>query len=186
MDRRIITSGSKRLSSRAPRRRRRRWGGKRRRGVSQRLPYASRGTLLSRGEAAFYAPLQEAVGSRYLIMCKVRVADVLMCSETDWHRGHGGAISQKHLDFVLCEGVSTRIVLAIELDDRSHAADHRRRRDAFLNEALRAAGVPLLRIRARARYSAEIIGRLVARAVRESSIGSPRCNSMSHRPATAS
>jgi len=132
------------------------------------MPYASRETLLTRGEAAFHGPLQEAVGGRYLIMCKVRVADVLTCSEADWRHGFGGAISQKHLDFVLCEPASTRIVLAIELDDRSHEAEHRRRRDKFLNEALRTAGIPLLRIKARAQYSPEIIQLLVRAALGES------------------
>lgn len=129
------------------------------------MPYASRETLLSRGEAAFHGPLQEAIGGRYLIMCKVRVADVLTCSDSDWRRGHGGAISQKHLDFVLCEPASTRIVLAIELDDRSHEAEHRQRRDRFLNEALRTAGIRLLRVKARAQYSAEIIQLLVRAAL---------------------
>ncbi|HKQ47580.1 MAG TPA: DUF2726 domain-containing protein [Phycisphaerae bacterium] len=129
------------------------------------MPYTSRETLLSRGEAAFHGPLQEAVGGQYLIMCKVRVADVLTCTDADWRRGHGGAISQKHLDFVLCEPASTRIVLAIELDDRSHEAEHRRRRDLFLNEALEVAGVRLLRVKARSNYSAAIIRTLLDAAI---------------------
>lgn len=125
------------------------------------LPYQGRGTLLTKGEAAFYGPLLEAVGDRFQIMCKVRVADVLTCSEADWRRGYGGAISQKHLDFVLCEPRTTRIILAVELDDRSHDAPHRQRRDRFLNETLQAAGIRLLRIRARAEYSVEILRRFV-------------------------
>lgn len=122
------------------------------------MPYASRLTLLSRGEAAFHGPLLQAVGGRWLIMCKVRVADVIECAqpqaggrgEPDWARF--AAISQKHLDFVLCDPRSTRIRCAIELDDRSHESPHRRRRDAFLDAALRAAGVPLVRFRARSEY----------------------------------
>lgn len=94
-------------------------------------------------------------------MCKVRVADVITCSDADWRRGFGGAISQKHLDFVLCEPRTTRIILAVELDDRSHEAPHRQRRDRFLNDTLQAAGIRLLRVKARAQYSAEIIRLLV-------------------------
>ncbi|MCC7316623.1 MAG: DUF2726 domain-containing protein [Planctomycetes bacterium] len=141
-----------------PYRRHRRFAARRRR---KSLPYEGRGTLLTKGEAAFFGPLQEAVGAEFQIMCKVRVADVLTCSDADWHRGFGGAISQKHLDFVLCEPRTTRIILAVELDDRSHEAPHRQRRDRFLNETLQAAGIRLLRIKARAQYSTDIIRRLV-------------------------
>lgn len=147
-------------------RRRRRFAARRHRDS---LPYEGRGTLLTKGEAAFYGPLQEAVGAEFQIMCKVRVADVITCSEADWRRGFGGAISQKHLDFVLCEPKTTRIVLAVELDDRSHEAPHRQRRDRFLNETLQTAGIRLLRVKARAQYSAEII-RLLVNAV----VGRPR------------
>lgn len=120
---------------------------------AHRLPYHSRETLLSRGEAAFFGPLQAAVGSGYLIMCKVRLADVVTCPVRQDQRGPFSAISQKHLDFILCDPRTTRFVLAIELDDRSHEQDHRKRRDTFVNDVLRAAGIPLLRLRAASRYS---------------------------------
>jgi hypothetical protein len=156
--RRRVTQHGSAAKSWRPYRRRRRFAARRRR---EPLPYEGRGTLLTKGEAAFFGPLQEAVGDRFQVMCKVRVADVLTCSDADWHRGYGGAISQKHLDFVLCEPGTTRIILAVELDDRSHEAPHRQRRDRFLNETLHAAGIRLLRIRARAEYSVEILRRFV-------------------------
>ncbi|RXA93715.1 DUF2726 domain-containing protein [Yersinia sp. 2105 StPb PI] len=37
------------------------------------------------------------------------------------------------------------IMAAVELDDRSHQALHRQRRDLLLEEVLRQAGIPLLR-----------------------------------------
>ena len=117
------------------------------------LPYKSRGALLSRGEAAFYGPLMHALRSEFLVMCKVRLADVVTCPVRSNLRGPFAAISQKHLDFVLCEPRTTRIILAIELDDRSHDAPRRRRRDCFVNETLLAANIPLLRVQAQAWYS---------------------------------
>lgn len=119
--------------------------------------YRNRETLLSRGEAAFFGPLTRAVAGRFLIMCKVRLADVITCREFDWHRGMGSAIAQKHLDFVLCDLRSTRFVLAIELDDRSHEQSHRRQRDRFVNQVLAQASIRLVRFRASARYSVESI-----------------------------
>jgi hypothetical protein len=121
------------------------------------LPYEPRHTLLSRGEAAFYRALRTAVQGRYLIAFKVRLADLVTCKEEAWDAGFGHMIARQHLDFVLCDWRSTDILLVIELDDRTHSAPRRRARDAFLNEALFAAGVPLLRFRAEARYDAASI-----------------------------
>lgn len=164
--RRALRQGTR--GSWRPYRRRRRFAARRRR---ESLPYEGRGTLLTKGEAAFFGPLQEAVGAEFQIMCKVRVADVLTCSDADWRRGFGGAISQKHLDFVLCEPRTTRIILAVELDDRSHEAPHRQRRDRFLNDTLKAAGMRLLRIKARAQYSTDIIRKLVSAAIGQPRVG---------------
>lgn len=114
--------------------------------------YRSRAALLTRGELVFFWSLRGAVASRCLIMCKVRLADAVTCSEAEWRAGAGNAISQKHLDFVLCDAHSTRFLVAIELDDRSHARPERRRRDRFVEQALSQAGIRLIRFRARSKY----------------------------------
>jgi hypothetical protein len=140
---------------------RRRWSPRRRRRSTFRrarrqageLPYSRKDTLLTRGETAFFEPLKAAIGQDFLIMCKVRLADIVRCTESDWRRGFGGAISQKHLDFVLCDPKTTRILMAIELDDRSHEAAHRRQRDRFVDRVLSESGVRLVRFRAQATYS---------------------------------
>src|SRR5437870_2621808 len=89
----------------SPRVRRRTWRRKsqivKRHTPAEVSPYTRRDALLSKGEAAFFLPLQQAIGYQFLVMSKVRLADLVTCSRTDWHRGFGGAISQKHLDFVL-------------------------------------------------------------------------------------
>lgn len=125
-------------------------------------PYGRRESLLSRGELAFYQVLRRAVPPGFTVQVKVRVADVLTCSEKDWYQGHGGKISQKHLDFVICDWRDMHIRLAVELDDRSHDLPHRVRRDRFLNSAFHAARLPLLRVRAKSRYElADLRGELV-------------------------
>lgn len=58
-------------------------------------------------------------------------------------------IDRKHFDFVLIDAETTRPLLAIELDDRTHDRPDRRRRDGFVEAACDAAGLPLLRVRAR-------------------------------------
>ena len=129
------------------------------------LPYESRQALLSRGEAAFYFALRRAVAGRYLIALKVRLADLITCPETAWKDGFGHMIARHHVDFVLCDHQTTFIRLAIELDDRSHERARRKDRDAFINQALTAAGVPLLRIQAAARYDSDLIRAAVTDAI---------------------
>jgi len=99
-------------------------------------------------------------------MSKVRLADLVSCSATEWRTGYGGAISQKHVDFVLCEPDTTRFILAIELDDRTHDSEDGQRRDRFLNEVLASVGIRLLRVRARSYYPLPALRSLVHEALR--------------------
>jgi hypothetical protein len=151
------TTGASFLALRDYMPRRRRTYRRNKRPPTERLPYKSRGKLLSRGEMAFYVALRRAVAARYLIAFKVRAADLLACSDESWESGFGHMIARHHLDFVLCDLLSTTIVAAIELDDKSHILHRRQRRDAFLNEAFDAARIPLIRFRAKARYDIKTI-----------------------------
>lgn len=116
------------------------------------LPYYARKYLLSNGEVAFYHALRRGLPDGLLIAVKVRLADVIGCDAEAWRKGFGGRIAQKHVDFVLADAGSTATRLVIELDDRTHQRSDRRRRDDFVDRALAAAGVPLLRVPAAAKY----------------------------------
>lgn len=121
--------------------------------------YRSRRFLLTRNEKDFFQVFRPLVGDRLVVFAKVRLADVLTCSASLWDQGPGRKISQKHLDFVVCDLASSRIVAAIELDDRSHARPERRERDAFLDRIFREAGLPLMRFKARRNYEADELKR---------------------------
>lgn len=109
-------------------------------------PYFARDTLLTPAELKFYGVLKAVVKNKYDISCKVRLSDIINCSEANWHRGFGPKISAKHIDFVLFEPKTSTIILCIELDDSSHNHPSRIARDKFLNAALAAAEVPLMRV----------------------------------------
>jgi hypothetical protein len=137
-----------------------------RRDARERSPvYEPRRYLLSRGEHAFYQALQGAVASLYVVNMKVRLADLVNCREDRWQEGFGRLIARQHLDFVLLDPRTTRIVAAVELDDRSHDLPHRVRRDRFVERALADAGVPLVRFQARPRYDASAIAEAIAEAL---------------------
>ena len=137
-------------------------------GGPSRLPYYSREFLLSRGEMAFYRVLVRALPPGLVVCPKVRLADLINCPGDAWRQGFGGRISGKHVDFVLADAATLGIRLVIELDDRSHARSDRRDRDTFVDRALEAADIPILRVPAAAKYDERALaGRLeeiVARA----------------------
>ena len=116
------------------------------------FPYRAWTSLVTKNELLFYTALKQAVGARFVIATKVRLADIITCPRVAWSMGYGRLIAQKHVDFVICAPETLRIVLALEVDDLSHRRLNRRLRDRFVDRALKAAGVPLLRVQAATTY----------------------------------
>jgi hypothetical protein len=138
--------------------------------VKGRAGYASRIYLFSRAEASFYGVLRQAVGNDFVIMGKVRLADVVEVE--GGRRRHGASawqsafnrVNAKHVDFLLLDGRDLKIRVALELDDSSHGRADRRVRDALVEEVLMEAGVPLVRVRAAAGYNVGEVRRRVMEA----------------------
>ncbi len=124
-------------------------------GGASTLGYRRKPYLLSKAERSFYGVLTQAVGDKALIFSKVRVADVLApqkgLNRSSWQQAFN-KISAKHVDFLLCDPQDCAVKLAIELDDASHGSAKRQKRDAFLEQACKSAGLPLIRIRAARGY----------------------------------
>jgi very-short-patch-repair endonuclease len=100
--------------------------------------------------------LDSALGPQFRILGKVRLADVIKVQS-----GLGGSarqqafnrIQSKHLDFVICDPNDLSVKFVVELDDSSHQQSHRQARDAFLDKALAAAGVPVFHFAVKRTYS---------------------------------
>ena len=98
--------------------------------------------------------LSEAVTDRYFIFAKVRLADLLWLPKgTESWQSHFNRMQSKHVDFVICDRASIRPLLCVELDDASHGQASRQTRDAFVEAALLAAGLPFIRVRAAKAYN---------------------------------
>lgn len=147
--------------------------------------YVKRAGLLTPAELAFYKVLVAAVGTRYVVMAQVSLAGLL---EVDRKKvaGEGGAsgkrasgfqaafnrINRKTADFVLCEPGTMRIVAAVELDDRSHERAERKERDGFVEAAMKAAGLPLMRVKAAGSYDLGGVRGMVEGVGRDGVVGS--------------
>lgn len=117
----------------------------------RRAKYVPRAYLFTKTEWVFAKVLFAATRDNWLMMGKVRIADLLAVernpklNKSDWMRAFS-KISSKHIDYVLVDPKSGRVVCCIELDDASHSRKDRIERDVFVNAAFKQAGVPLLRI----------------------------------------
>jgi hypothetical protein len=130
-----------------------------------RLPYERRGELLSPAEVSLLRALQLAAGDDWLVLSMVRLADIIKVrAKTRRFQAWQSRIQGKQIDFVLCDAETLDVKLAIELeDDGEHAEPPRRGR--FLNTALAAAGVPLLRVTAQEKYETAALRRDIEAAV---------------------
>jgi hypothetical protein len=119
-------------------------------------------SLLTAAERSFYGVLLKAVDGETLVFAKVRLADLLwLPRDTRDRQAYHNRIIGKHLDFVLCSRDTLAPRLAIELDDSSHSRAARRERDSFVDAALSAAELPLLRVPVRRGYSPHDLGEMI-------------------------
>ena len=116
------------------------------------LPYSKKKYFFSAAERSFYEVLRRVV-PEFTLFAKVRLADLVHVSKGSgaW-QSHFNRINRKHLDFVLCNRDLAPIV-AIELDDSSHDEEDREARDAFVDQVLAAAALPIVRVRAKRGYA---------------------------------
>lgn len=108
--------------------------------------YKRKEFFLTRAEHEFYDALVEAAGQEYRIFAQVHLPTLIDSKVVgqNW-RGAFRHISEKSVDFVLCDKAYLSPRLAIELDDKSHERPERKERDEEVERILREAGVPLLR-----------------------------------------
>ena len=113
----------------------------------ERFPYEKR-PLLTDNEQELYSVLEPIVRDLgLLLLVKMRMADIMGVRENA--RDYMGAfnrIKAKHTDFVLCDPVTLEVLVGIELDDQSHLRADRMERDAFVDAAFKACGIPLLHV----------------------------------------
>jgi len=124
-------------------------------GSARESPYVKTDSLLTPAELNFFNILKTVVPDDLCIMCKVRLADLIKVnrnlprseSQSSFNR-----IQSKHVDFVICRSDDMSIFSVIELDDKSHRQPSRQKRDAFVDDALQGAGIPIRHIQVKRSY----------------------------------
>lgn len=118
--------------------------------------YQLRAPFLSPAERSFYGVLCKAAANDYVVLAKVRVADVITPKKgqnrSKWQTAFN-RISSKHFDYALCNPNSLSVEHVVELQDRSHRRTTRAKRDHFLRGACQSAGLSLIEFAAKSTYS---------------------------------
>jgi very-short-patch-repair endonuclease len=109
--------------------------------------YKRHNWLLTKAEREFYEVLIQVVEQDYIVFTQVRLSALFdhKVEGQNWNAAFRH-ISQKSVDFVLCDKEDISPKLAIELDDRSHERFDRQNRDIEVERIFKQAGMPLLRI----------------------------------------
>lgn len=116
------------------------------------FPYRVRDAFLTPAELSFYLVLRQVVGDRLVVLSKVGLWDIFYVARPNENPGARGHISQKHVDFLVCDPKTMQPVAGIELDDASHEKPHRRVRDAEVELVFETAELPLFRFPAQRAY----------------------------------
>jgi len=118
--------------------------------------YVLNSSLVTPAERSFLGCLDSVLPSGVRIFAKVRLADLFSVEDNgdraSW-RSDFNRISNKHIDFLLCSASDLSPLVAIELDDKSHAQRDRQQRDEFLDSLFAASKIRLLRLKVQRSYS---------------------------------
>lgn len=117
------------------------------------FPY-KRAKLLTDAELQLFNFMQNNLCQidRITIFIKVRLADIAeVDNRVTLSKDYLWKITNKHVDFLICEKDTLDIICAVELDDYTHENQAARERDMFVMQVLDTVGVKTARVRTRIR-----------------------------------
>lgn len=129
------------------------------------FPLQRKASLFSPVERSFMQLLEKAVATEYKILNRVKLADVIELKNGISGKARASAmlkLNSKYLDFVLCDPNDFSIVAVLDLVNNTSKEGHKAVPDWFVNGALDAAGVPYLRMKIKAGYTAADIQAAIA------------------------
>ena len=133
----------------------------------QTYPYEKEPALFSPAERSFLGVLEQVVNNRYRLMGKIRLADIVKVksglNKSAWQNAFN-KIQSKHIDIVACDPTTLSVLFVIELDDKTHSQSKRQNRDQFVDNVLRAAGIPIVHFTAKNSYSLQEIESILSQA----------------------
>lgn len=139
---------------------------------------SSTAVLLTPAERRLHRMLRDILGDDYAIFPQTPISVLIEVDRSHPRANAADKIGAKTVDFTVCyapKGDGAYIVAyCIELDDATHSREDRQARDAFVNRIFHEAGIPLIRIPARALRSKEEVRAIIRRTLRRRDQQTPR------------
>lgn len=113
-----------------------------------RFHYRRKTYMMTRAENEFFDLLVQTLEPNYFVFPQMHLSSILdhTVKAQNWEHALR-YINQKSVDYVICDRVLRKPLVAIELDDWSHNSDSRKQRDANVENIFNEAGIPLLRFK---------------------------------------
>lgn len=112
------------------------------------VSYQPKFALYDRIERLFLGHLVWAVGRHVIIFGKVRLADVITLApglNNTLKKEAYDQIARQHIDFLLCDKKTTKVLCAVELYDPTASPKQSLIQARFLDKVMKQAGIPLAR-----------------------------------------
>ena len=130
-----------------------------------RLPYRLRETFLSTPELALFRVVQSIAGRHYVVCPKVALNDIFYVVRPNENVHYYNKFFRKHVDFLLCEPVTLRPAIGIELV-KPLGRSETREVDQFMQELFLNVRLPLVHIPSSDRYSPGEVEQLLEQAIK--------------------
>lgn len=89
---------------------------------------------------------------RIVILAKVRLADIAeVDTRVTLNKDFLWKITNKHVDFLICDRNTLDVICAVELDDYTHETQEAKEKDLFIMQVLDSVGIKTVRIRTKIR-----------------------------------
>ncbi len=116
------------------------------------FPYQANSKIVSKAEYEFYLAARKALGSDYVLCPKPSLAAFFSISDPAADFLAADRLSRVNVDFLVCSVTTLRIFFGIQFEENQKKPESRKQ-DAFIEEAFKAAGLPLLHIHQSDDYS---------------------------------
>lgn len=109
-------------------------------------------SILTENERIFYKILADRLAQNHILLCKVRMEDVIHVDfnlknrDFSSYQSARGRMKNRHFDFVICDAETQEIQRVIELDGWTHRKESEAEADKFKDEACKEAGITIVRI----------------------------------------
>lgn len=105
--------------------------------------FQKRNRVMNTSEHKLFEELQKVFSVEYIVLSKVRIEDFVETRNGNGKYGARGRIKSRHVDFLICDKITTAPLLAIELDGGAHNKASVKERDSFVDELYRSISLPI-------------------------------------------